>query len=164
MGRDTFHWARLLKAPSNLALNTAREGAATASLGNLCQGLTTLTVKNFFCKSSLNLPFFSLKPSPLILLLQALVKSPSSFLAGPFRYRKAPRKSPRSLLFSRLNSPNSLSFPHRRGAPALGSFLWPPLDPLQQVHVLPVLRAPELDAGLQVGSHHSRGAESPPPP
>jgi len=32
----------------------------------------------------------------------------------------------------------------------------PPLDPLQQVHVFPVLRAPELDAGLQVGSHQSR--------
>jgi len=31
----------------------------------------------------------------------------------------------------------------------------PPLDPLQQVHVCSVLRAPELDAGLQVGSHES---------
>jgi len=37
----------LLRAPSNLALSTAREGAATASLGNLGQGLTTLTGKNF---------------------------------------------------------------------------------------------------------------------
>jgi len=33
-----------------------------------------------------------------------------------------------------------------------------PLDPLQEAHVFPVLRAPELDAGLQVGSCHS-GAE-----
>jgi len=32
----------------------------------------------------------------------------------------------------------------------------PPLDPLQQLHVLLVLRAPELDAGLQVASHQSR--------
>ncbi|KAK4829041.1 hypothetical protein QYF61_001846 [Mycteria americana] len=31
-----------------------------------------------------------------------------------------------------------------------------PLDPLQQLHVFPVLRAPELDAVLQVGSHQSR--------
>jgi len=46
MGRDIFHQTRLLKAPSNLALNTAREGAATAPLGNLGQGLITLTVKN----------------------------------------------------------------------------------------------------------------------
>jgi len=72
-GRDTFHQTRLLKALSNLALNTA--------------------------------------------------------------------------------SPALSAFPHRRGVPALGSFLWPPLDPLQQVHVCPVLGAPELDAGLQVGSH-----------
>ena len=28
-----------------------------------------------------------------------------------------------------------------------------PLDPLQQLHVFPVLRAPELNTGLQVGSH-----------
>jgi len=48
MGRDTFHQTRLPKAPSNLALNTAREGAATASLGNLGQGLTTLKAKNFY--------------------------------------------------------------------------------------------------------------------
>jgi len=48
MGRDTFHQTRLLKAPCNLASNTSREGAATASLGNLFQCLTTLPVKNFF--------------------------------------------------------------------------------------------------------------------
>jgi len=47
MGNDTFHQTRLLKAPFNLALNCAREGAATASLGNLYQCLTTLTVKKF---------------------------------------------------------------------------------------------------------------------
>ena len=47
LSRDIFHQTRLLRAPSSLALNTAREGAATASLGNLGQGLTTLMVKNF---------------------------------------------------------------------------------------------------------------------
>ena len=35
-------------------------------------------------------------------------------------------------------------------------FCGPPLDRLQQLHVFPVLRAPELDAGLQVRSHQSR--------
>jgi len=64
---DTFHHTKFLKAPSNLALHTSRDGAATASLGNLCQGLTTLMVKNFFLISSLNLPCFSLKPLPLVL-------------------------------------------------------------------------------------------------
>jgi len=68
---------RLLKATSNLALNTAREGAPTASLGNLCQCLTTLIVKNFFLMASTNLPSFSSKPLPLGLSLQTLVKSPS---------------------------------------------------------------------------------------
>jgi len=53
---------------SNLASSTAREGAATASLGNLGQGLTTLMGKNFFLISDLNLPSFSLEPFPLALV------------------------------------------------------------------------------------------------
>ena len=44
MSRAIFHQTRSLRAPSNLALNTAREGAATASLGNLGQCLTTLSI------------------------------------------------------------------------------------------------------------------------
>ncbi|KAK4816696.1 LOW QUALITY PROTEIN: hypothetical protein QYF61_020580 [Mycteria americana] len=68
---------------------------------------------------------------------------------APFKYWKAAMRSPRSLVFFRLNNPNSLSL-SSRGAPALGSFSWPPLDPLQQLPVLLVLRAPELDAVLQV--------------
>jgi len=59
MGRDPFHQTRVLRAPSNLASNTAREGAATASLGNLCQCFTTLMVKNFFLISNLNLPLLA---------------------------------------------------------------------------------------------------------
>jgi len=45
-GRAPFHQPRVLPAPSNLALNTARDGAATASLGSLGWGLATLTGKN----------------------------------------------------------------------------------------------------------------------
>ena len=77
MGTDTFDYTRLLKALSNLALSTSREGAATASLGNLGQGLTTLRANNFFLLSNLNPPSFSLKPSPFVLSLHALVRSPS---------------------------------------------------------------------------------------
>lgn len=40
-------------------------GAPTASLGSLCQCLSTLTAKYFFLPSNLNLPSFSLKPLPL---------------------------------------------------------------------------------------------------
>jgi len=62
MDRDTFHQTRLLQALSSLALNPTREGATTASLGNLCQGLTTLIVNtteelnpsNFLKSSCLN--------------------------------------------------------------------------------------------------------------
>jgi len=78
VGRDTFHQPRVLRALSNLALDTAREGKT--SLGNLGQAITTLTGKNFFLLSSLNLPSFSLKPLPLVLSLHALVKSPSPAL------------------------------------------------------------------------------------
>ena len=67
-------------SPDNLALNPAREGAATASLGSLGQGLTTLTGKNFFLISNLHLLSFSVKPSPLVLLLPALARSPSPAL------------------------------------------------------------------------------------
>jgi len=42
---DIFHYTRLLKALSNLALNTSSEGAAIASLGSLFQCLTTLIAK-----------------------------------------------------------------------------------------------------------------------
>ena len=47
LGSDPFHQSRLPQALPNLALNPAREGAATASLGNLGQGLTTLMRKKF---------------------------------------------------------------------------------------------------------------------
>jgi len=77
MDKDTYHQTRLLKAPSNLALNTARDGEATAFLNSLCQCLTTVIVKNFFLISSLNPLFFSLKPLPLVPSLHALVKNPS---------------------------------------------------------------------------------------
>ncbi|KAM9522130.1 uncharacterized protein ACIB01_015955 [Guaruba guarouba] len=55
----------LLQALSNLALNTARDGAATASLGTLCLCLSTLTGKNFCLRAHLNLPSGRLKPFPL---------------------------------------------------------------------------------------------------
>jgi len=109
MSRDIFHQPWLLRAPFSLALNTAREGAATASLGNLGQCLTTLMVKNFFLISNLNLPSFSLELFPLVLSLHTLVKSPSpSFLQGPSGTGSCSQVTPVPSLLQ-LNSPNSLS-------------------------------------------------------
>ena len=56
------------QGPSNLALNTFRDGASTTSLGSLFQHLATLIVKNFPLTSNLNLPSLNLKPFPLVLL------------------------------------------------------------------------------------------------
>jgi len=74
VSRDIFNYTRLLRAPSNLALNVSRDGASTTSLGN-----SFLMVKNFFLISSLNLPSLSLKSLLLDLSQQALLKivSPS---------------------------------------------------------------------------------------
>uniref|UniRef100_A0A8B9FE65 Cilia- and flagella-associated protein 47 domain-containing protein n=1 Tax=Amazona collaria TaxID=241587 RepID=A0A8B9FE65_9PSIT len=62
-------------ALSSLALNTARDGAFTTSLGKPFQYLSILTVKNFFLLSNLNFPCLSLNPLPLVLSLQSLMKS-----------------------------------------------------------------------------------------
>ena len=81
----------VLRAPSSLTLSVSRDGASTTNLGNLCQCLITLIVKNFFLISNLNLLYFSLRPFPLILSQQILLKSLfPSFLQPPsFRYWKA---------------------------------------------------------------------------
>jgi len=110
----------------------------------------------FVLLSNINLSSFSLKPLPLILLLHTHVKSPSpAFLQASFRYWKATITSPCTLLQAEQ---------HQLFQPELTAevlqpsdhFCGLPLDLLQQVHVFPVLRAPELDAGLQVESHQSR--------
>ena len=51
-GHPQLH--QLLRAPSSLALHVSSDGASTTPLGNLCQCLTTLTVKNIFLIPSLN--------------------------------------------------------------------------------------------------------------
>jgi len=85
--QDSLGWKGSLRSPSSnslprasfnqpgqagqgliqTALNTSRDRASTASLDSLCQCLTTRSVRNFFLISNLNLPYFSLKPSSLVL-------------------------------------------------------------------------------------------------
>jgi len=66
-------------------------------------------LKNLFLISNQNLPSFGLNLLSLFLSLHAFAKSPSPpCFPGPFRCWKAAVSFPQSLLFSRLNSPNSL--------------------------------------------------------
>ncbi|KAK4815543.1 hypothetical protein QYF61_003235 [Mycteria americana] len=131
--------ARGSRVPSNLTLNVSRDGASTTSLGNLFQCFTTLIVKNVILIPSLNLPSCSFKPLPLVLSLQALLK----ILKGCNEVSLEP-------CLLQAEQPQ-LSQPFLIGEVFHPSdhFCGPPLDLLQQVHVFPVLRAPELDAVLQ---------------
>jgi len=131
------------------------------SLDNLFQCFTTLIVTSFFLIFSLNLPSLSLKPLLLVLSQQALLNRFSpSFLQGPFGYWKAALRSPCSLLFSRLKSPNtlSLSSQERCSSPWIifVALLWTCSN--SSMPFFCVLRAAELDAGLQMESHQN-GAE-----
>ncbi|KAK4832304.1 LOW QUALITY PROTEIN: hypothetical protein QYF61_021703, partial [Mycteria americana] len=97
----------------------------TTSLGNLFQCLPTLIVQNFFLKSSLNLPSLILQGCYKASLQPSLLQAEQHQLSEP-------------LLIGEVVQPSDY-------------FRGPPLDPLQQLHVLLALRAPELDAVLQVG-------------
>ncbi|NXN49426.1 SLF1 protein, partial [Rynchops niger] len=88
MSMDIFKENRLLQALSSRALNPSRDGAATASLGNLGQGLTPLTAKNFFPISHLNLPSFSLKQlCPCPIASGPTKKFSAVFLVGPLQVK-----------------------------------------------------------------------------
>ncbi|KAK4820994.1 hypothetical protein QYF61_009460 [Mycteria americana] len=106
---------------------------------NLFQCFTTLIVKNFFLISSLNLPSFSLKPLHLVLSQQALLKILRGWnkvsLQPSLLQAEQPQLS-QPVLVAEVLQPSD-------------HFCGPPLDPLQQLHVLLVLRAPELDTVLQ---------------
>jgi len=51
--RDVHTLIRLLRAWTSLALKASRDRASTTSLGNLCQCLTTLNIKDFLLTSNL---------------------------------------------------------------------------------------------------------------
>ena len=108
VNRDTHSSIRLRRAPSSLTLNVSRDGSSTTSLGNLCQSLITLIIKNFSI-SNLNLPFEFETVSPCPVTADPFKGFISFCLTAPFRYGKATLRSPLSILFSRLNSPRAFS-------------------------------------------------------
>jgi len=68
---------QVLRAPSSLTLGVSRVETSTTSL-NLLQCLTTLTLKNSFLISILNLLSLDMKPFPLVQSQQTPLKSLSS--------------------------------------------------------------------------------------
>lgn len=116
----------LLKVQSKSTSNVSRNGASAAALLPMFQCFNTLIVNNFFLVSSLNLPSFSYRRLPLVLLLRGLLRSLTPpFLQAPFRYWKATIQSLWSLLFSIWPPPSLSACLCRRGAPSLWSSLWP---------------------------------------
>ena len=91
-----------------------------------------------------------MKPFPLVLPQQTLLKSQSpSLLQPPFRYRQASLRSP--AVFSSPGCTPQLSQPVLVGSCSIPDhFCGPPLDALQQAPVSPVLSTPPVDAVLQV--------------
>ena len=65
---------QVLRSMSSPTLRVSRDEAYTTSLCNLCQCLTTVSIKNFFLKSSLNLPLSAWNLFP-VLSQQILLKS-----------------------------------------------------------------------------------------
>ena len=67
-------------------MNVSSYGTSSTSLGSLFHCLATLIVNNVFFIPNLNLFSFCLKPFPLVLSSQTLLKSLyPSFLQVPFR-------------------------------------------------------------------------------
>ena len=132
----------------------SRDGASTASLGNLCQCLTTLSIKHFFLMSNQNLSSFSVKPFPLVLSQQTLLKSLSpSFLQPPLDTERLLSGHPGAFSCPGCTAPALSVCPRREAFHSWDHFNGPPLYALQQVHISPAPRSPHLDTVLQVRSH-----------
>ena len=79
-GQGHLPLSQVAPSPIQPGLEHFRDGAATASLGNLCQGLTTLTGKNFFLTSDPNLPSIRWMHSPFSYHSMPLSKIPLQLL------------------------------------------------------------------------------------
>lgn len=127
--------------------NTSRAGDSTTSLGNLFRCLPFFSVKKIFLISSPNLPCYSLRPFPLILLLFTWEKRLTpTLLQPPFKQLWRARSSVLSLLFSRLNTPA----PSAACTPDPAQLHCPSLDMIPHLSVFLVMRCPDLSAGFDV--------------
>ena len=125
------------RVPSNLALNTSKDGASTTSTGNLLQHLTTCSVKNFPLTLNLNLPSFSLKPFPLVLSLSTQEKVVFPPLYNLFLSIGRPQRGlPAAFSSPDRTSPVLPACLCRRGTLALRLSSWPSSGPfLKAPHI-----------------------------
>ena len=136
----------VLSATSPWFLSTSRDSDCTTIL---CQCSTILTEKKFYLISNLNLPWHSLKPLPLILLLlpdrrSQLLTSPQH----PFGELQRAIMSPPSLLYSRTEPshlPQSHSVRPVPGAIQSSS----PFSRPQGLNVFLIQRSPTLNTVLK---------------
>ncbi|NXL63984.1 KSR2 Kinase, partial [Chordeiles acutipennis] len=161
---DEAHTPKLLKASANLAQNTSREEQPQL----LWATWDTVSPPSHQRISSSHLISISPLPlsshHPLFSHSLPLAKVPPQPSWSPFRYWEAARRSPRSLLFSRLNSPNSLSLSSQQSCSSPGIIL------VASSALAPVAPCPSAVGGPRAGGssaggvsgERSRGAESPP--
>ena len=133
----------------------SRDRNAITSLGNLFHCLTTPIIKNFFLISNLNLHSFRLKPFPLVLSQQILLKSlSSSFLYSPSLHTgRLLSGLPRTFSPPGWTAPAPSACPCKGGVPSLATFLWPSSGYPPTGPHLSYTETPHLDAVLQVRSH-----------
>ena len=155
MGRVANHQLGLPRIPSHLAFNASRDGGIHSFCGCLFQHLTTLRVKNFFLTSSLNLPSSCSKPFSLVLSLWDCKKSVLPLLISSLQVLEDHTEaSGEPSLLQAKEAQLFLSF--FKGLQPSDHPPGPPLDPIQQLHVLLVLRAPGMGPGLQMETHKGR--------
>lgn len=80
-----FQVDHIAQSPIKPDLECPMDGVSITSLSKLFQCSAALLVKIFFLPSNLNLPCFSLKSLPFVLLLQALLESVPIPLTNPFK-------------------------------------------------------------------------------
>jgi len=136
-------------------LNISSTKVSVASLGSLCQRLTTLWVKNFFLTSDVNLPSLSLKPFFLVLslairlckmLIMLRLLNSLQILEG------CNEISPKASLLQAKQAQLSLNFLHKKVVQHFHNHFDPLLDLLQQFCVCHVMGAPDLNYSTSDGA------------
>ena len=135
----------------------------------LFQSVTTLCGKNFLLLSNLNLPSHlkTIPPCPTVIHPHKQLV-PLLFICSLQVLKGHNELSPEPSLLQAKRDPFLQRFLIGEWLQPSDHLHSPPPDPLQELHVLPVLGAPRPETLLQMGPHDtqelSRGGQSPPSP